>query len=51
VRASTRINTAGLTFVASFEGLRLYAYPDIGGVWTIGYGHTRRACRSPSSRR
>ncbi len=23
------------------EGLRLEAYPDKGGVWTIGYGHTR----------
>jgi lysozyme len=48
VRASTRINTAGLTFVASFEGLRLYAYPDIGGVWTIGYGHTRTAQKGMS---
>lgn len=23
-----------------FEGLRLTAYTDTGGVWTIGYGHT-----------
>lgn len=23
------------------EGCRLYAYQDGGGVWTIGYGHTR----------
>lgn len=23
-----------------FEGLKLRAYQDIGGVWTIGYGHT-----------
>lgn len=23
-----------------FEGLRLSAYKDSGGVWTIGYGHT-----------
>lgn len=22
-----------------FEGLRLHAYQDTGGVWTIGYGH------------
>jgi lysozyme len=27
-------------FIASFEGLRLEAYQDQGGVWTIGYGHT-----------
>src|SRR4051812_47495255 len=39
MRASTRINTAGLTFIASFEGLRLRAYQDVGGIWTIGYGH------------
>lgn len=24
-----------------FEGLRLQAYSDVVGVWTIGYGHTR----------
>ena len=24
-----------------FEGCKLTAYKDIGGVWTIGYGHTR----------
>jgi lysozyme len=28
------------SFVASFEGLRLTAYQDSVGVWTIGYGHT-----------
>lgn len=27
--------------VAEFEGLKLEAYPDPGGVWTIGRGHTR----------
>ena len=27
--------------VKSFEGCKLEAYRDIGGVWTIGYGHTR----------
>lgn len=27
-------------FVASFEGCRLKAYQDQGGIWTIGYGHT-----------
>ena len=29
--------------VARFEGLRLNAYQDTGGVWTIGYGHTATA--------
>lgn len=31
---------AGLALTQSFEGLRLEAYQDSGGVWTIGYGHT-----------
>jgi lysozyme len=30
----------GLALTKTFEGLRLEAYPDCGGVWTIGYGHT-----------
>lgn len=31
---------AGLNLIKSFEGCRLQAYQDSGGVWTIGYGHT-----------
>ena len=27
--------------IAQFEGLRLKAYQDTGGVWTIGYGTTK----------
>lgn len=30
----------GVQFIAQFEGCHLYAYPDSGGIWTIGYGHT-----------
>jgi lysozyme len=30
----------GLALTRSFEGLRLTAYQDCAGVWTIGYGHT-----------
>jgi lysozyme len=30
----------GLAFTEQFEGLRLTAYQDSVGVWTIGYGHT-----------
>ena len=29
----------GLALTKSFEGLRLEAYRDCAGVWTIGYGH------------
>lgn len=37
---SRNVNTAGLDLIKEFEGLRLSAYQDQGGVWTIGYGHT-----------
>lgn len=30
----------GLALIQSFEGCRLVAYQDSGGVWTIGWGHT-----------
>jgi lysozyme len=30
----------GIQMIEGFEGLRLNAYQDIVGVWTIGYGHT-----------
>ncbi|MNF39843.1 Lysozyme RrrD [compost metagenome] len=33
----------GLDTIKGFEQLRLTAYLDTGGVWTIGYGHTRSA--------
>lgn len=32
---------AAINLVKASEGLRLEAYQDAGGVWTIGYGHTR----------
>lgn len=33
-------SSTGLALTRSFEGLRLAAYQDSAGVWTIGYGHT-----------
>jgi lysozyme len=33
------INAAGLALVREYEGLRLEAYQDTSGIWTIGYGH------------
>lgn len=33
---------AGFDLTRQFEGLRLAAYQDQVGVWTIGYGHTGR---------
>ena len=38
---SQTTNQAGLGLIESFEGLRLNAYQDSVGVWTIGYGHTQ----------
>ncbi len=35
-----QLNKKGLDLITKFEGLRLKAYKDIGGVLTIGYGHT-----------
>lgn len=35
------INSAGLALIKEYEGLRLEAYDDGGGVWTIGWGHVR----------
>ena len=36
-----RTNANGLLLIKSFEGLRLRAYRDAVGIWTIGYGTTR----------
>lgn len=40
-RKRRSLSQKGAEFIGSFEGLALDAYWDsIGGVWTIGYGHT-----------
>lgn len=38
-----KASSACLEFIKGFEKLRLTAYLDGGGRWTIGYGHTRSA--------
>lgn len=35
-----KTSAAGLAFIERWEGTRLTAYKDSGGVWTIGVGHT-----------
>ena len=35
-----QFGAAGMALTRSFEGLKLAAYADQRGVWTIGYGHT-----------
>ena len=35
-----KISNKGVQLLKEFEGLRLEAYQDAGGVWTIGYGNT-----------
>ena len=37
-----KYSDAGLELTKRFEGLRLQAYQDCAGIWTIGYGHTGR---------
>ncbi|MER2226108.1 MAG: lysozyme [Carnobacterium sp.] len=36
-----RISQTGRNLIQEFEGLKLQAYQDQVGVWTIGYGHTK----------
>ncbi len=38
-----KMTNEGLALIKRFEGLRLDAYRDVVGVWTIGYGHTANA--------
>lgn len=35
-----QLGTEGTKLIQAFEDLRLHAYQDGGGVWTIGWGHT-----------
>ena len=35
-----RINAEGLKLIKQWEGVKLTAYKDVAGVWTIGYGST-----------
>jgi lysozyme len=41
VPAEKKTGDAGKAIIKAQEGLRLKAYQDTGGIWTIGYGHTR----------
>jgi lysozyme len=34
-----QISAAGVAMIEKFEGLKLRAYRDVAGVFTIGYGH------------
>jgi lysozyme len=35
-----QLSPSGMALLEQFEALRLNAYRDVRGVWTIGYGHT-----------
>jgi len=37
---ATALSDAGRTFITNREGMKLRAYKDKAGVWTIGFGHT-----------
>ena len=36
-----QISQAGIDAIKRHEGLRLFAYQDVAGVWTVGYGSTK----------
>ena len=36
-----QLSENGFKIIKNFEGLRLTAYRDVAGIWTIGYGSTR----------
>ena len=38
-----KMSAAGLDLLKGFEGLKLRAYLDPVGIWTVGYGHTSAA--------
>lgn len=38
-----KTGSRGIALIKRFESLRLTAYQDVAGVWTVGYGHTRTA--------
>lgn len=40
ILAPREISDAGQTMIMGFEDLKLCAYRDEAGIWTIGYGHT-----------
>ena len=40
MKNNLKLSPAGYAAIKQFEGLRLHAYQDIAGVWTIGYGST-----------
>lgn len=40
-RGGRHLNQEGFKLLTTFEGCKLRAYDDGGGVWTIGYGHTK----------
>ena len=42
MRTQKHLAYTGLDLTKKFEGCRLVAYRDTGGVLTIGYGHTRK---------
>jgi len=43
-----RPSSAAYELIKEYEGLRLHAYQDSAGVWTIGWGHTGDVKRGQS---
>ncbi|MFJ5378144.1 lysozyme [Pectobacterium sp. CHL-2024] len=45
-----QISANGINLIKRFEGCELAAYPDVVGVWTIGYGWTQPVDGKPIRR-
>lgn len=43
---SEQAKTLAAHHLKTLEGVRLTAYQDVGGVWTVGCGHVVRGCTS-----
>lgn len=43
-----KTSPAGIALIEEFEGLRVRAYQDGAGVWTLGYGHTENVAPGQS---
>jgi len=46
-----KLSEQGINLIKSFEGLRLSAYRDVAGIWTIGFGSTLPRWQTCKARR
>lgn len=44
-----KINAKGVGLIKQFEGCKLIPYKDVGGLWTVGWGHLLEGPNMPIS--